>query len=279
MRPGESFTFRAAVVDRAGCPLHVVPTWRVVSTTKSIGLPAPGKVTVAPDAEEGDVRLQASVGDRAVAVVVQVVSGERYDALLSQGTFTAEGESTEAAIARMATESIGARSSVLREEARDRKTTFIAVIGGLAVAFGLVGLFFLRRSRHQRTASSKAPVRPAQGPTGTLLLRTGRLCPTCREEFPADAEFCAFDGNRLVPLTPESGIGPTGGVCPSCGQGYDPGVTVCPKHGEPLVPAPVHAERRPAARLTRRICPMCGTQFPGDSQFCGKCGAALVPVN
>lgn len=278
MRPGEAFTFRAAVVDRAGCGLNIVPTWRVVAGGEALTLLAPGKVQIAENAEETEARLQASVGDRAVSITVEVVSHERYDALLREGGFNAEGESAEAAIARIATESIGTRSSVVREEAEGRKTAFIAVIGGMALAFGLAGLFFLGRSRKQKKAALALP-RPTAPPTQSISRRGGNVCPTCREEFPVGAEFCAFDGNRLVPLTSESGIGPTGGVCPLCSQGYDPGVTVCPKHNEPLVPALVHAERRPSLPSTRRICPVCGTQFPGESQFCGKCGAALVPVN
>lgn len=280
MRQGETFTFRAAVVDRAGCPLAIVPNWRVVAGGKALELTAPGRVKVADDAEEVEARLQASVGDRAVGVTVEIVSRDRYDAILSQGTFNAEGESSEAAVARIATNTIGARSTVAREEARGNKVAFIAVIGSLALAFGMVGLLFMKRSRRQRQLGLSMPPRGATAASAvTIKVRQGKICPTCREEFPPDAEFCAFDGNRLLPLTGEAGIGPTGGICPLCGQGYDPGVTVCPKHNEPLVPAPVQAERQRTVVVTRRICPVCGTQFPGDSQFCGKCGAALVPVN
>jgi hypothetical protein len=278
MRQGESFTFRAAVVDREGCPLAITPTWRVISGGNAVELSGPGKVNVADNAEEIEARLQASVGDRAVGVVVEVVSRDRYETILRQGTFNAEGESSDAAIARIATNTIGTRSSVAREEARGQKVAFVAVVGTLALVFGVVGLFFMRRSRRQRAVALSTPPRGASQPAAAAS-REGRFCPTCREEFPPDAEFCAFDGNRLVPLTPGAGIGPTGGVCPLCGQGYDPGVTVCPKHNEPLVPSLVHAERQRTFTVTRRICPVCGTQFPGDSQFCGRCGAALVPVN
>lgn len=280
LRQGETFQFRASVVDAKGCPLNIQPTFRVVAGNKALSLSGtPGRVTVADDAPEGQARLQAAVGDRAVGVTVDVVSRERYDALLQAGTFNAEGESTEAAVARIATNTIGARSSVTQEEPRGEKLAIVAAAGSLALAFGIAGLLFVRRSRRQRVAAlAMVPTDTGPAPAAPKS-RDGKVCPTCREEFSVDAEFCAFDGNRLIPLTGDTAIGPTGGVCPVCGQGYDPGVTVCPKHNESLVPSLVHAERQKFVAVTRRICPVCGTQFSGDSQFCGKCGALLVPVN
>lgn len=280
MRPGESFTFRAVVVDAAGCPLGVTPKWRVVSGTDAVRVMNAGHVVVSPSAADSEARLQASVGDRSVSVIVEIVSRDRYASLLLQGTFNAEGESSEAAVARIASSSIGARSSVAREQPQDRRALFLTIIALLALALGLIAFLVLRRAR-QRRSPAKLPAAPvAAAPLHTApQADPPRMCPTCREEFPPDAEFCAFDGNRLVPMHQETGLGPTGGVCPVCGQGYDPGVAACPKHNEPLVPALVAAERRRAPGMTQKICPVCGTQFPGDGHFCGKCGAALVPVN
>src|SRR5690606_24962736 len=155
----------AAVVDRAGCPLAITPVWRVLNGGKAVELKAPGKVTVAEDAPEVEARIQAAVGDRAVGVVVEVVSRERYDALLRQGTFNAEGESTEAAVARIATNSIGARSSVAQEDARGQRIAFVAIVGSMALAFGVVGLLFMKRSRRQRAvAQSLASAAPVVAP-------------------------------------------------------------------------------------------------------------------
>ena len=105
------------------------------------------------------------------------------------------------------------------------------------------------------------------------------MCPTCRNEYPANEEFCAVDGNRLIPLGPETAFGPPGGVCPVCGVGYDPGIATCPKHQEALIPAALAAEAQRAALGARKICPVCGAQFGADSQFCGQCGGVLVPIN
>jgi hypothetical protein len=285
MRPGESFTFRAVVLDAAGCALGVTPKWRVVTGADAVRVVNAGQVVVSPSAADSEARLQASVGGRAVSVIVEIASRDRYASLLLQGTFNAEGESSEAAVARIASSSIGARSSVAREDPQDRRALFLTILALLALALGLIGFLVLRKARRRHSPAQLAATPVAAGAaaalhhTAAVRAEPPRICPTCREEFPSDAEFCAFDGNRLVPMQPQTGLGPTGGVCPVCGQGYDPGVAACPKHNEPLVPALVAAERRRAPGITQKICPVCGTQFPGDGHFCGKCGAALVPVN
>jgi predicted amidophosphoribosyltransferase len=107
------------------------------------------------------------------------------------------------------------------------------------------------------------------------------ICPTCREEYPADAQFCPNDGNRLVRF--QEGADPrqpAGGICPVCGQGFDPGVVSCPTHDEELVPPAVYlAMRDSEPPVDKKICPVCGAQYSGQSGFCGTDGAALVPVN
>ncbi|HET9953879.1 MAG TPA: zinc ribbon domain-containing protein [Polyangiaceae bacterium] len=294
-RPGESFAFRSAVLDAAGCSLPIMPTFRIVKGGALGELSGAGKLKIFDQAEEGELTLEATVGDRSVQVRVQVVSQERYDALLKQGDFNEQGESAEAASTRIASSSIGARSGVARDEARGRRMAFLAIVGALSLVLGCAGLFILVRTRRARPKRSISREELASAITGpdhfpdaqlASLRPTSRVCPTCREEYPPHAEFCANDGNRLLPVVAGAGVSansivaPTGGVCPICGQGYDPGVNVCPKHQEPLVPVTVWAERRRRENtLIRKICPVCGTQFSGDSQFCGKCGAALVPVN
>ena len=213
-------------------------------------------------------------------MAVDVVSRDRYDALLAEGRFDDSGASAEAAVVKLESSSIGAKETVLKDDAERKRTLFVAFVGGAALVLGLIGLVLVQRSRRasQRARDAEAPTPRASGlprsPVGTMV------CPTCRDEYPPGAQFCAKDGNRLLPLGSTAELGPGGAVCPVCGQGYDPGVAVCPKHDEPLVPPAVYESRRMSTpERTRKICPMCGAQFPGDSGFCGTCGAALVPVN
>lgn len=283
MRPGASFEFHTIVVDSAGCALALSPVWKVVTEHAALELSGPGKIHVPDDAPEATVELQATLAGRAAHVVVEIASQQRYDALLVQNGLNAEGESSEAAVARIATTSIGGGSVVARDDSQHRRVLFVGVVGGSALLLGLLGFALVQHSRRKPVVpeprASRVRLAPALTPTGLPPL--AKLCPTCREEYPPEATFCPNDGNRLVASrgNPEP-AGPSGGVCPVCGQGYDPGVLTCPKHGEELLPAAVHPAVRPGdGPSTKKICPVCGKQFSGDSQFCGSCGAALVPVN
>jgi RNA polymerase subunit RPABC4/transcription elongation factor Spt4 len=287
MRPGEAFDFRTSVIDAHGCPVPVTPTWRLLSGGAALSITAPGRVSASPNAGESKATLEVTLGDRSVRVEVEITSKERYDALLQAQGLDQSGESQDAAVLRVTSESMGAREVVARDEAPNRTRWFVGIAGGCALLLGLLGLILIRRSRNAPISSRDAgvpspqPVSPSSPPPGSM-----KACPTCREEFPPMAEFCPNDGNRLVWQT-SLGAGPGGSVCPVCGRGFNPGTTICPEHGEELVPAAVLAptERNPTLAstqvipITRTICPVCGKQYTGETRFCGECGAAVVPIN
>lgn len=285
MRPGESFEFRTTVVDARGCPLPVTPTWRVIAGASLLSVTAPGKVTANPSASESSATLEVTLGDRSVRVEVEIAAKERYDALLQSRGLDESGESKDAAVLRVASESMGAREVVARDEAPGKTRWFVGIAGACALVLGLLGLLLVKRTRRpSEEPPVDAPSRPRS--SSPLAASAGgsasgtKACPTCREEFPPEAEFCPNDGNRLVAQT-TLGAGPGGSVCSVCGRGFNPGTNTCPEHGEELVPASAYS---PPARLqtmfiTRTICPLCGTQYTSETRFCGDCGAAVVPVN
>jgi hypothetical protein len=283
MRPGERFEFHAVVLDSAGCGLALSPVWKVLTDHAALELLGPGKIHVSDDAAEATVELQATLAGHSAHVVVEIASQQRYDALLAQKGLNAEGESSDAAVARIATTSIGGGSVVTGDDSQRRRVVFVGVVGGTALLLGLLGFLLVQHSRRKPVApearAPRARLAPVLTPSGLAPL--GKICPTCREEYPAEAAFCPNDGNRLIAARGnEAPTGPSGGVCPICGQGYDPGILTCPKDGEELLPAAVQAGARATEpSLTKKICPVCGKQYTGDSQFCGGCGAALVPVN
>jgi len=283
LRPGDSFEFHTSVLDAAGCPLALSPLWKIVGERPPLELSGPGRVKVPDSAAESTVELLATLAGRSARVTVEIASKDRYDALLAQKGLNAEGESSEVAVARIATSALGGGSVVTPDDSQRRRIIFVGVVGGTALVLGLLGFALVQHSRRKppapepRAPRSRLP--PAVTPNQVPAL--GKVCPTCREEYPPEASFCPNDGNRLLPIrgNPEP-TGPSGGICPVCGQGYDPGVLVCPKHGEELLPAAMQAGvRANDAVPTKKICPVCGKQYTGDSQFCGGCGAALVPVN
>lgn len=283
LRPGDTFEFHTSVLDASGCAVQLSPLWKIVGEHPPLELSGPGRVKVPEGAAESTVELLATLAGHAARVTIEIASKDRYDALLAQKGLNAEGESSEAAVARIATSALGGGSVVTRDDSQRRRIIFVGVVGGTALVLGLLGFALVQHSRRKplepepRTQRSRLP--PAITPNNLPPL--GKVCPTCREEYPPEAGFCPNDGNRLVAMRGNAEpTGPSGGVCPVCGQGYDPGVLVCPKHGEELLPAAMQAGvRTNDAVPTKKICPVCGKQYTGDSQFCGGCGAALVPVN
>ncbi len=239
MRPGESFRFRSEVADQKGCVLGIQPTWQIVQGSELLTLGRGGNVEIHPDAGEGEVRLSASARGQSVEVVIEVVPKDRYEALLEQRGFNAEGESKEAAAASIAGGSIGAKSAV-SQAGSNRRTTFVAVTGALALLVGVVGLFLVQRRRRQR----RRPADPSLAPEGARQA-TGlsKRCPQCGREFFGDEQFCTEDATPLV-------------------------ASSSPPGAPPSIPP-----------VTNKICPICGAQYPGRAQFCGNDGSTLVPVN
>jgi predicted amidophosphoribosyltransferase len=280
MRPGETFSFRGVVMDARGCLLETAPAFRIGAGPEGVTVSSAGLVTVPEAAAEGEVKLVASAGGRSLPIAVEIVSRERYDALLAEGRFDQSGASSEAAVVKIESSSIGAKETVVKDDSERKRTLFVALVGGSALVLGVVGLLLVQRSRRANRRAKAATETPAPRLSPSRASDGTMVCPTCRAEYPAGAQFCARDGNRLTLLAQNPELGPSGAVCPVCGQGYDPGVAVCPKHDEPLVPPAVYASQRQAVQpKVQKICPVCGAQFPGDSGFCGTCGAALVPVN
>jgi hypothetical protein len=120
------------------------------------------------------------------------------------------GESDQAAVAVIATGTIGGRTAVAQDAARARKETFVAIVGALAAALGLGGFILLRRGRRRSPPSAEvaedAPQSAAEPPdSGAPAARQaakprGKICPTCGDRYPNEAGFCGRDGTQLVLL-------------------------------------------------------------------------------
>jgi hypothetical protein len=219
LRPGESFDFRAVVLDAKGCPVRRGPAWAVTSTDAKVTVTPVGNVTVAEDAPEGDVEITASIGGRSAAVTVEVASKERYEALLKSGGFNESGEASQAASVAIASNTIGAKSAVAEDRATGRKVMFVGIVGAVALLLGLVGLVMVRRTR-RATARGVAPsgvvprgvptltlppptqlgAPPAEPPPAEAALPSKRICPVCGKHYPAESRFCGTDGASLVPI-------------------------------------------------------------------------------
>jgi len=236
MRAGESFTFRASVLDQKGCTLANRPSWEIGAGGDAASLSANGKVTIKPEAKEAEVKLTVSVGGQAVEVTIEVVPQDRYDALLAQRGFNEAGESKEAAATTLASGSVGSKS-VVTQGGSDQRITFVAVSGALALVVGALGLFLVQRRRKQDRARANVPFQSFPPPATGLSKR----CPTCGRDYFGDEQFCTEDATQLVagsgpPGPSSSPPPPTNKICPICGTQY-PGVAeFCGKDGSILVP-------------------------------------------
>jgi hypothetical protein len=302
LAPGQRFTFRAVALDAEGCAVDARITWTLADPDAKVTVMPGGTVAVADDAGDGTIQLNVSFAGRSVPVYIEVASPARFEALLSAGSIPDAGEGDEAATI-VASGGLGANPAVAKDGARSRKTTFVVIIGGLALGLAALGFVLLRRGVLGPTAvappaddgepdDADEPPGAAGFPVQGVVVSQGRpvpgrpvVCPSCRNEFPPGSVFCPHDGNRLVaaPLAPAQGPTPSaGGVCPTCGRGYDPGIKTCPEHGDDLVPVPVYratAQRAAVATERGKICPSCGGRYGGQATFCGKDGTALVLVN
>ena len=293
LRPGDRFTFRTQAFDASGCTVPPRANWAVATAGARVTVSPGGMVTVADDAEDGVVEMTVSFAGKAAKVRVEVATPARYEALLSTSSVNDAGESDEPAATIVASGSLGANSAVAQDGARARKTTFVVIIGTLALGLAALGFLLMRRSAASPEATTDDTPAPiayiaapggAAGAPGRPFGGRALVCPSCRGEFSAGTTYCPRDGNRLVevPAAPPGGATAlAGGICPTCGRGYDPGVRACPVHGEELVPAAAYRPRAAAGPTPERgkICPSCGGRYGGEATFCGKDGTALVLVN
>jgi hypothetical protein len=240
LRAGEHFAFRAAVLDAEGCPTGARPTWAIgpgpIAAKATID--AAGTLAVEAGADEGKLEVVASILGKSVTVPVEVTSADHYDALLAAGRDGA-GDESDTAVAVIATGTIGGRTAVADDKAHERKTTFLAIVVGLSLTLGFVGLVLARRGRRPDPApepegavgapagldegdegdeedpidgaeasAAEAPVpmppvaTPAQAAKAAprKAASRGKICPTCGERYPSEAVFCGKDATSLVLL-------------------------------------------------------------------------------
>jgi hypothetical protein len=287
LRTGESYAFRALVLDAAGCVTHTPVTWSLddrAGTAKAISVDASGKVTVAPDAPEGSFDAVVTAAGKSTHVTVEVASPSRYDALLQQSGLNDAGENDVASVAMIASAQIGGSDARGEDGSRGRRSIFIAIVSLLAVVLGAVAIVAMRRTkqaallerdaqdrhadkveaaearRREKVAkhavamraheeSVEQAKRAAESAVAARDASAGVVCPTCRKEFASGSVFCPNDATRLVPLNIAPGAVPeqSGSICPTCKRGYDAGVKACTYDKDELIPYALYASRQPAS--------------------------------
>lgn len=309
LRTGDTFAFRALVLDANGCDTRTPTRWRLAPELDGTGIQidAKGTVTVASDAPEATVEIVVTAAGKDARVVVEVASPARYDELLARSGLNALGESEEAAIAMIASQSLGAGEGHVEDRSRQRRLVFVGIIGALLLALGAAALVVTRRARRAKALLERAEERhqarllevldrrrrveeehAAQMKAHLESVEAARLaseqttsratCGACGREFSDDTSFCPHDGTRLEPRIAAPAAAPApASFCPVCRKSFGLEVRVCPFDKAELLPL---SAAGPHPRTPRgKICPRCGDRFEGGAQYCGKDGTQLVLIN
>jgi hypothetical protein len=231
MRSGETFQFRASVLDGRGCLLRTPVSWRLSPPDSAVKL-QDGRLVVPAGAPDARLEVVATVANQAVTASVDVVSNERYQALLATGEFNSEGASAEAKTATITSGAMGA-GELGEPEPEGRKWTFVGLVSAIAIALGAVGAWLLRRANRSRKKVRKKS--PATSDPGTVMFAEGN--------GPAAAPPARADATRLEPMSQGQPQAPPPApvkaltVCPVCGTLYETrDLGACPKDGARLLP-------------------------------------------
>jgi hypothetical protein len=277
---GDTFAFRAVVLDAAGCPTGTAIQWDVESLVfkdgQSHGAPtidSAGKLTVPTDAADATFQVVATAAGKNAASSVEVASPATYDALLAQSGLGPSGEEDAPAVAILATESIGASDVKTEDGARARKIIFLLVVAGLAVILGAVAAVAARRSRKARAVEQAAESRHAE------RMREYERQKRQREEVHAAQMHAHLESvanaQRAAEAAAARGIETGPMFCPSCRREFSGGGPFCPYDSNRLVAIEGHQDLMvgPAGG----ICPTCRRGFNPGVKVCPNDGEELVP--
>jgi hypothetical protein len=319
LRTGESFKFRAIVLDAQGCDTRTATTWKVAPSEsgepiKGVTVDGTGNVTVAADATEGNVEIIAIAAGKDARVGLEIASPARYDELLARSGLNAAGENDEASTATIASTSIGAGEGRVEDRSRERRYLFLGIIGGVLLVLGLMTIILLRRARRAKELLAQADERHDERVRQVLDRRRRReeehaAQMRAHEESLAAARAAhesrpksKIDPSKTMPLTASPAAAAAAPavtakiepmVCPTCHKESPPGTTFCPNDGTALVsaskgallaypPMQAIAQRGSASGAPPsrgKICPTCGDRFEGGADYCGKDGTQLVLLN
>ncbi|HWO13732.1 MAG TPA: hypothetical protein VNN80_29720, partial [Polyangiaceae bacterium] len=214
MRAGESFHFRASVFDAHGCSLGTPVTWSV-EPEQAARIEA-GRLTLAADARDTQLQVTATAAGQSVRVQVDVVSDDRYAALLASGKFNADGASDGVVVGG----SLGAGDATESAGRSDRKWTFVGLVSSIALGFALIGAWLLRRARRTAAKAARAPRRSR----ASVAFAT--------DDTVAEARRRPLEATRLEQHVPPMSAAKPASVCPVCGTMYEtPGARICPRDG------------------------------------------------
>jgi hypothetical protein len=270
MRPGESFEFKARVLDAKGCEVASKATFRLAPESSSVGtvtVDSGGKVSARADAEPVVASIVVEAAGKTGKVELEIVTDDKYAKLLAAGGGALDAGEDQAVSIELSGGGATATTVPNTQEHSRRRFAYIAIAGGGCTLLALAALVLWKRGNAQaaeeekrraakKEKSQRAPVQPikagptpptpvaiASPPAATAMgFGAARVCPTCGTTPPPEAEFCPNDGTRMSgALKPQAAAAPAapaagGRICPVCGRKYEREAKFCSKDGVELVP-------------------------------------------
>ena len=269
LRTGETFQFRALVLDAKGCATKTATTWKMQpDAPPGVTIDSRGLITIGPNVPEGHVEIIVSAAEKETRVAVEVTSPAHYDDLLARSGLNASGENDAAAVVTIASSSIGAGEGRVEDRAKTRRWVFIGIVGSVLVVLGILAAILRGRSRKAAAIVKEATERHEAEVADVLERRRLReeqhaVQKRAHEESVAAAAAAKAKAARdlaakLAASPPPAGSPSPGLPHPAAGTGTVAMSTTAPK---------------------RKICPTCGDRFDAMTDYCGKDGTHLVLLN
>jgi hypothetical protein len=283
LRAGDTFGFRAIVVDAAGCPTGTTIQWTVAGLQFRDGQPhggppamdAQGKLALPADFADATFDVVATAAGRSARSSVSVTSPANYEALLAQSGLDAKGERVEPSVAVLPTNSIGASGVQAEDAGHQRRLVFIAVIGAVALGLGVVAVVAARRAQKQaleieQQAEDRHAARMDEYERDKRRReeRHAAQMKAHKESVAKAQEAAAAAAARGADSGPM--------FCPSCRREFGNGSTFCPFDANRLVAVAGHQNLM--AGPSGGVCPLCRRGFNPGVKVCPHDGEELVPA-
>jgi len=264
VRPGETFQFRASVVDARGCGTGTKTTWKLATGAPTgVTVDANGKVTIGKETPEGSFEITASAAEQETKVSVEVTSAAHYDDLLASSGLNASGENDAAAVVNIASTSIGAGEGRVEDRSKQRRNIFIGIVGGVLLVLGVLAAVLRGRSRRASTIENEAKARHEAEVAEVLERRRVQQEQHAVQKRAHEESLAAAAAAKTKAKA--DAIAHAGRI-----------------NAAAQAPQAAPVQGAPASLSPKRglICPTCGDRVPdGGAEFCGKDGTKLVLLN
>jgi hypothetical protein len=274
LKTGETFQFRALVLDAKGCATKTPTTWKLQpDAPPGVTLDSKGLITIGSDVPEGHLDIVVSAAEKETRVAVEVTSPAHYDDLLARSGLNASGENDAAAVVTIASTSIGAGEGRVEDRAKTRRWVFIGIVGGVLVVLGVLAAVLRGRSRKAAEIVKEATERHEAEVAEVLerrRLREEQHAAQKRAHEESVEAAAAARAKAARDLAAKLAASP-----PPAGPRLASPAPLGMPHPAPLTGTVAMSATAPQ----RKICPTCGDRFDVATDYCGKDGTHLVLLN